>query len=215
MSPCRINTRGASWWNCRAPFASRASPRAGACRVAVTPLSVGRKFGAGIGRVGLPSLIGQGSPRSRLPFLKETRWRRRRPRSHRQGKCAIRHRRGTDSACPVRCRVSHLPEVQRFGATTNPPGDSTRFALPQWTTPSHASGGTTWLRPWEAAFLELERRTDELFEELIYRPWAITARRLAAAAGPPRAGVRGDPETVAAATSRRTGLIRRGLLSMK
>jgi HSP20 family protein len=32
------------------------------------------------------------------------------------------------------------------------------------------------LRPWNATFLDLERQVDELFEELIYRPWAIPAR---------------------------------------
>jgi HSP20 family protein len=32
------------------------------------------------------------------------------------------------------------------------------------------------LRPWEAAFLDLHRHVDELFEELVYRPWAISGR---------------------------------------
>lgn len=32
------------------------------------------------------------------------------------------------------------------------------------------------LRPWEAAFLDLHRHVDEMFEELVYRPWAITGR---------------------------------------
>lgn len=29
---------------------------------------------------------------------------------------------------------------------------------------------------WDAAFLDLHRQVDDLFEELIYRPWAISAR---------------------------------------
>jgi hypothetical protein len=32
------------------------------------------------------------------------------------------------------------------------------------------------LRPWPAAFLDLHQRADELFEELVLRPWAITSR---------------------------------------
>ena len=32
------------------------------------------------------------------------------------------------------------------------------------------------LRPWESAFLDLHRHVDELFEELVYRPWAISGR---------------------------------------
>jgi HSP20 family protein len=32
------------------------------------------------------------------------------------------------------------------------------------------------LRPWESAFLDLHRQVDELFEELVYRPWAISGR---------------------------------------
>lgn len=31
-------------------------------------------------------------------------------------------------------------------------------------------------RPWESAFLDLHRQVDELFEELVYRPWAISGR---------------------------------------
>jgi HSP20 family protein len=31
-------------------------------------------------------------------------------------------------------------------------------------------------RPWESALLDLHRQVDELFEELIYRPWAISGR---------------------------------------
>jgi HSP20 family protein len=31
-------------------------------------------------------------------------------------------------------------------------------------------------RSWESAFLDLHRQVDELFEELVYRPWAISAR---------------------------------------
>lgn len=30
------------------------------------------------------------------------------------------------------------------------------------------------LRPWDATFLDLQRQVDEMFEELIYRPWAIS-----------------------------------------
>jgi HSP20 family protein len=32
------------------------------------------------------------------------------------------------------------------------------------------------LRSWDAAFLDLQRRVDELFEEVIYRPWAISGQ---------------------------------------
>jgi HSP20 family protein len=32
------------------------------------------------------------------------------------------------------------------------------------------------LRTWESAFLDLHRHVDELFEELVYRPWAISGR---------------------------------------
>jgi HSP20 family protein len=32
------------------------------------------------------------------------------------------------------------------------------------------------LRSWDAAFLDLQRQVDEMFEELIYRPWAIPGR---------------------------------------
>jgi HSP20 family protein len=31
------------------------------------------------------------------------------------------------------------------------------------------------MQPWKAVFVDLERQVDELFEELIYRPWAINA----------------------------------------
>jgi HSP20 family protein len=32
------------------------------------------------------------------------------------------------------------------------------------------------MRPWESALLDLHRQVDELFEELVYRPWAISGR---------------------------------------
>ena len=32
------------------------------------------------------------------------------------------------------------------------------------------------VRPWESALLDLHRQVDELFEELVYRPWAISGR---------------------------------------
>jgi len=32
------------------------------------------------------------------------------------------------------------------------------------------------VRPWDTAFLDLQRQVDEMFEELIYRPWAISGR---------------------------------------
>jgi HSP20 family protein len=32
------------------------------------------------------------------------------------------------------------------------------------------------LRSWDTAFLDLHRQVDELFEELVYRPWAISGR---------------------------------------
>ncbi len=32
------------------------------------------------------------------------------------------------------------------------------------------------LLPWKDVFLDLHRQTEELFDELIYRPWAITGR---------------------------------------
>jgi HSP20 family protein len=32
------------------------------------------------------------------------------------------------------------------------------------------------LPSWDAAFLDLQRQVDEMFEELIYRPWAISGR---------------------------------------
>jgi HSP20 family protein len=31
-------------------------------------------------------------------------------------------------------------------------------------------------RPWESAFLDLHRQVDDLFDELVYRPWAISGR---------------------------------------
>ncbi len=40
----------------------------------------------------------------------------------------------------------------------------------------YVSGGLALLRAWESAFLDLHRQVDELFEELIYRPWAISGR---------------------------------------
>lgn len=32
------------------------------------------------------------------------------------------------------------------------------------------------MRPWESAFVDLHRQVDEMFEELVYRPWAISGR---------------------------------------
>ena len=32
------------------------------------------------------------------------------------------------------------------------------------------------IRPWESAFLDLHQQVDEMFEELVYRPWAISGR---------------------------------------
>lgn len=32
------------------------------------------------------------------------------------------------------------------------------------------------MRAWESAFLDLHRQVDELFDEIVYRPWAISGR---------------------------------------
>jgi HSP20 family protein len=42
--------------------------------------------------------------------------------------------------------------------------------------PKSGLGGFAVFRPWESAFLDLHRQVDELFEELVYRPWAISGR---------------------------------------
>ena len=55
--------------------------------------------------------------------------------------------------------------------------DGTRFASTWGVSPAYVhEGGLTLSPSFETAFLDLQRQVDDMFEELIYRPWAISGR---------------------------------------